>query len=144
MSSFKCANGHEWKIPRLTVGIIQDIQDACGINVYDAAEKGGELVALLVSPFRIAGILWVLCESQAKDRGVDERAFARGLTGEAIEQAGEGLVEAVMDFFPRAKVSTTMKAGLRNQMDRLDETLNAHLKSSFGGSSAASGSTPTS
>lgn len=127
MQSFQ-AGGHEWKIPALTVGLVQDVNEATGFNLYAAAEKGGEFIEMLLSPFTIAGVLWTLCEPQAKELKVDERAFARGLTSTAIEAAGEALLEAVLDFFPRAKAATALKASLRNKMDNLDSALIAHLK----------------
>lgn len=126
------AGGHEWKIPRLTNGDILDIQDDTEIHIYKLAESGGDLFALLLEPFRFGAVLWSICKKQAAERGIDERGFARLLTSDVTEKAGELLCEAIVDFFPRAKAAASMKADLRGTLAKLDDKLIAHSKNLSG------------
>jgi hypothetical protein len=142
VQEFKDAKGRSWKIPKLTIGIIEDVQDATGVNIYQAVEDGGSIATLLVQPFKLVGILWALCSEQASALKVNARDFGRGLDAEAVEKAGEALVEALVDFFPRAAAAKEMKARLRRQMQTLDARLIAHLKSSSGDSPESPESIP--
>lgn len=132
MNSFTDCEGRKWNIPRLTVGMVQDIAHATEVNLYKAAEDGGKLIEVLFSPFTLAAVLWLLCCEQAEKAGIDEVKFAYGLSGESLEQAGEALMGAVIDFFPRSKVGKAMKVNLSSGMDRIDEAAVAMLKRSSG------------
>lgn len=123
MFNFKDNKGAEWRIPRLTLGAIKVIEAATGINIYRLAEKKGELLGMVFDPFQFGAVLWCLCEEQAKTRNVSPDDFAFLFDATAMESAGEAFLEAITDFFPRAKVSQGMRANLRKSLANVDDAL---------------------
>lgn len=57
----------------------------------------------LQDPFTLGGILWTLIEADAAKRNITVEEFTATIDGAIIEQAGEALLEAIIDFFPPRK-----------------------------------------
>lgn len=132
MSTFKDEKDRVWKMPRLTNGIVLDIADDTGIHLANLAKDTVKFIELVFQPFEIGAVLYSLLKEQIKTQGIDEREFLRGLSGESLESAGEALMNAVIDFFPRSKVAQQMKASLRAGMVKLDEGIVEKLKNLSG------------
>lgn len=81
----------------------------------------------LFDPFKLVVILWTLCEKQADIIGVDEVDFAEGLTGEIINDAQEKLMEAILTFTQRSKISKSANNKLKNIFEHLDGKAVANL-----------------
>ena len=63
-----------------------------------AAEKG--LPDLLSDIEKLVDALWMICEKQAVERGVEMEAFLERLGPQSIATATESLLQSVMDFLP--------------------------------------------
>jgi len=68
-------------------------------------------------PVELVDTLWLVCEDQIKERGLDEIGFAKALHGDALMGAAEALVEGVCDFFPDPK----RRAGIRQMLRKSKE-----------------------
>jgi len=98
MPVFKDAGGREW-IVSIDVNALRRVRDRLGLNLTDLV--GGEtLDRVTKDPVLLVDILYVLCESAARDAGVDVEAFARELRGDALDAAVTAMLESLADFFP--------------------------------------------
>jgi O-acetyl-ADP-ribose deacetylase (regulator of RNase III) len=79
---------------------------------------------------KLFGTLWILCESQADQAGVDEVAFVTGLGGDALGSAIEAFIEAVIDFFPQAAQRAALRAS-RQVDQKLTTTLMQKIADMF-------------
>lgn len=101
MPTFKDTNGREWRI-HLDAPTIREIRNTFdGLNLIDA--EGRCFAQLAGDPVTLVDVLWCLCRDQAQAAGVTDVQFGRALMGEAIEQATEALLNAILDFFPPRK-----------------------------------------
>lgn len=99
MPSFTDANGREWNVS-ITVEELAAVKDALDVHLTKLVDEDiAKLFALVADPIECVNVLWVVCRSQAESRGIDQRQFARGFSGEAFEQAGRCLIRAVFNFF---------------------------------------------
>jgi hypothetical protein len=82
-------------------------------------------------PLLLCNVLFVLCEKQAKERGVSDEQFGEALGGDAIDAATEAYIQESVDFFPRSqrpalnKVLATVKDYQTRATDLATEKLNS-------------------
>ncbi len=150
MPKFQDSLGREWRIG-LTVAALPRLRAEAGFDLGKAAaaEKLGEM--LFGDPETVAKVLWVLVDRQAEAVGVTPEAFTEGLDGLAIERAANALIEAIIDFFHRARPAAAIKSKLPEVLGKMDERLEAAMttamamdatwNASAGGSPGSSGST---
>lgn len=69
-------------------------------------------------PVLLCDVLYLLCEDQAKDRGLSDRDFGRSLRGDTIDLATEAYIEETIDFFPQR-----LRQALRTTISKTRETL---------------------
>lgn len=100
MAKFTDEQGHEWHL-RLNVGLIERARHSLEIDLADMSSQ--TFFKLADDPVAMVGVLWLLVESEAKERGVSPESFGEALVGDAIDAATEALLEAIGDFFPRRK-----------------------------------------
>lgn len=149
MASFKDADNREWKL-RLTVGLLGDVKRDAGVDLGAAIKSPQSLAEILYTdPADLVKVLWVCVESQAKEAGVSPEEFGHAFDGPTIEKAGEALLEAVADFFPRTAIAKRIKTDLPKLLEQVDREMIARLdqvtsmsSDSAGNSPASSGSTP--
>ncbi len=103
MNLFVDKTGQSWDV-ELTIGIARKVFD---ISKPDSVSK------LLDDPYARFDLLWLICERQAKERGVSQDDFDSLLACEdAYHQANNALLGSVQDFFHRlgkTSLSTLMK-----------------------------------
>lgn len=103
MATFKDELGRAWHL-RLDVPTIRRVRSR---TQYDLAtmftERG--LVDLTADVCLLVDVLACLCAGQIEEQGLTEEDFAVGLVGDAIEAAVHALVDAGIDFLPRAQRS---------------------------------------
>lgn len=129
MAVFTDAAGREWEVS-LTVGDLADVRTATGFDLSGALRSEEGLVDLLFGdPARLVSVLWVLCEPAAVGTDVSPREFAHRFDGPTLEAAGEALLQAVADFFPRSRVGRAVRENLRATLDRMDEAAVAAITS---------------
>lgn len=157
MATFLDRAKRSWVL-RIDLGRAQRIRDEFGVDLLAWSERTFEQ---LQDPFTLGGIIWTLIEADATRRNVTIDDWNAAIDGNVIEQAGEALLEAIIDFFPPRKQELMRKmaadakaietAWMTTTIHRLnDPTLKANLDrihATAGGtptsSPAVSGSTPT-
>lgn len=120
------------------------------VDLFDAFD--GKLYQQLADVETRINVLWVMCKDQAGTE-VTEIAFAKSIKGDIVEQSGEALWQAIVDFFPtrQRQILTTAeakRAELRGQaqtkiLQAIDSvTLDELLKNNSSNSPDASASIP--
>jgi hypothetical protein len=109
MAKFTDHTGHEWKL-LLTYGSAKRVKDVTGVNLALAGAGNTEWVNLIFDdPGKLVGILWELCEEQAKAANVTAEQFGERFDGTTLSVAGDALLEAVADFFPRSRIAQALR-----------------------------------
>jgi len=94
MRTFRDKKNREWQVD-ITVGHMLDIKSRLGLNLLDNLDD-------MPSDWESTiNVLWIVCEDQAIERGVDDRAFGRLMAAETINEATDALMEELIDFFSR-------------------------------------------
>lgn len=129
MAAFKDTAGNEWRLV-LTVGSVADVLRDTGVNLALTAKGATWVEAIFGADGKLASVLWVLCERQAKERGVEPDAFPYLLDGGTLEAAGMALADAVADFFPRSRIAKALRVKLAQAMTEADDRAVAALTDS--------------
>lgn len=84
---------------------IRRIRETCktddGKPFDPVARDASGFEALSSDPLLVQDVLWVVCEKQAKENGLNTKdQFDSLLCGECAENAANALIDAVIDFFP--------------------------------------------
>lgn len=114
MRKFKDSEGREWALS-LNIGEAKRVKDALALDLLDPTS----LQQLAGDPYLICNVLFVLCEKQAKDAGIDDAAFGRGLAGDSIDEATDAFLAELVDFFPKRQ-----REALRNLLAQIQNTQN--------------------
>jgi hypothetical protein len=150
MATFRDADNREWKL-RLTVGLLGDVKRDADVDLGAAIKTPQSMAEILYAdPANLVRVLWVMVEKQAREAGVTPEEFGHAFDGEAIERAGEALLEAVADFFPRSAIARKIRSELpklleaadREMIAKLEAVTNSTSSGSGGNSGESSGSTP--
>ena len=118
MSSFTDTQGRTWSIA-INVNVARKLKAEAGYDVFGSPDA---VASVIDNPEALVDALFVVCESQARERGVDGQAFAEGLAGDVIDKATAALMEAVVDFFPSRR-RAAMRAVLRQTEAALTRAL---------------------
>lgn len=156
MKTFVDTAGRPWLVTVNVAGVKQ-VRNKLGVDLYGLIDSGAKPLAdLLGDPCRFVDVLFVLCEEQAGKANVSDEVFGCGLAGDALELAGEAFVEALIDFFPNARVRDNLRklkaaarkltdlslAKVEKKLDAMDlETLVEKLASESGSLPVSSAST---
>lgn len=124
MPTFKDANDREWTI-RLDAPTVLRIRAATcdrercrhlqgsGCTGIDLVDMSGDTQAQLHRDVvLLVNVLYLLCEPEAKQRGVTDEQFGAALVGDAIYHATTAMDEAIAFFFPEQtrKILTAVTA----------------------------------
>lgn len=112
MAKFTDHTGHEWKL-LLTYGSAKRVREETGVNLALAGAGAIEWVdALFGDPGKLVGVLWELCAEQARAGNVTADQFGERFDGATLDAAGNALLEAVADFFPRSRIAQALREKL--------------------------------
>ena len=144
--TFRDMAGREWRV-RLTLGVLTAVRKATGVSLGDVMQKPDRLAEFLCDdPVRFGQVVWCCVEADAAARGVTADDFYAAFDGSTLEAAGEAVLVAVVDFFPRSAVGRRIRGNLRaalNDVDReMADRAGAALSTSrpsAGGSAASPG-----
>ncbi len=117
MASFKDTNGKLWTV-LIDAPTIMEVRSATcskpastcrhrqgaecdGLDL--AATDGQAWLRMLDNEVLLIETLFVVLTDQAREAGVEYKAFARGVTGDVLGFASNALLEAITDFFPKEK-----------------------------------------
>jgi hypothetical protein len=133
-TSFKDTKGRTWTIG-VTVGTVRDVRKTCQVDLLTLADSAAEGVAvkdnliirIMADPMLLANILDIVCAEELEAAGVTSEEFGHSLGGDAIGEAGDALIEAIVNFFrdPRdraraMKALDTIKQVISDGQDALD------------------------
>lgn len=94
---FKDSNGNVWNLT-LTVAALKRCHDLAGIDVA-AKVEGGLFDELADDPILLCNVMAAIVRPQMEERGLTDEDFAAGLGGDAIYEATQALIEALVYFF---------------------------------------------
>jgi len=102
--TFTDRNGLEWSIliGLYTANRVRNLSDG-RVDFVDTSRVQSARNALIemAEDVELCGrVLWWLCEDQATERGIDEKAFADAFDLDVLEAAQMAVAEAIIDFFP--------------------------------------------
>lgn len=118
---FKDSQEHEWNVS-LTVGSIDKIKEDTEIDLDILLKKPEELANILyLNPRKLVEVLYSICENQIKDRQLSERDFASIFDRMTIDAAGDALIGAIVDFYPRSSIGQTIREHLPELLNKMDE-----------------------
>lgn len=151
MAAFTDYTGAEWKL-RLTYTSADQVKRETGVNLTVTAKDSNWSEVIFGDPGRLVGVLWVLCEAQAKERGLTPEQFGERFDGPTLEAAGDALCEGIADFFPRSRIAKALRANLTKVVTAAEDRAIAKLEhevaklmdsSSAANSPESSGAAPT-
>jgi hypothetical protein len=100
MQSFKDNQGATWSI-EITVTTVKRLKNELDIDLMKIAEPDSDLLDRLAGdPILLVDALWVICRDNAT---ITDEEFGQRMGGESIDNAVMALMEAIADFFPRAR-----------------------------------------
>lgn len=127
MASFRDSKGNEWII-NIDVGALLDVKERTGLDLPQLMRSDEVLTDFLFGDAtKPVQALWVLCEEQAKERGIVERKFYRLFDGPTLEAATESLVVSVANFSQRSKIGAAMAKTTKQMLAALDRRAMAEL-----------------
>lgn len=152
MKVFKDGNGRDWSIT-VNYSAKVRVEAAAGVDLFNVdvfkqlGEDTGKLIATLCA----------VVEPQLKEKGVTAEQFLDSLTGDSLEQAGDALLQEIIDFFPQKrretlrKILVTAKQVQERAASLIDQKLDSgeilqnleqHLNRSSGNAQESAASTP--
>jgi hypothetical protein len=100
VQQFKDSHGRAWLV-QVTVGTVSDVRAALGVDLVDV---GGEIFQRLQNdPILLCDVLYLVCKEQADAQAISDVDFGRAMGGDAIDEATDALLEALINFFPRSR-----------------------------------------
>lgn len=113
--TFTDSKNQSWTLS-LNAPLVRKIQQATGINLTDL--KSDPFERLAMDPLTLADVIWILCETQAKDAGLSAEEFLTQIAPN-IDDAVAALEASVTNFFPASKRSLLLS--LRSQNATMTE-----------------------
>jgi hypothetical protein len=112
-ATFADNTGEIWRV-KLNYAIAEAVREANGIDFVNA--HNGQAYGRLVEDDRtIVATLYVLCETQIKERTLSPQQFAERLDGEVLSDALDAIREAI-ELFTRPEIRPTINA-INHQVD---------------------------
>lgn len=107
MAKFTDNKQREWSL-EIDIPLAREIRQRLSVDILNF-ETG--LPAISQDPILLCDVLYLLCRKQAEQRKIGDEDFGRGLVGDAIGDACDAFVEALINFSPsrRRKILTTMQ-----------------------------------
>lgn len=109
MHAFKDSSGRSWTVA-INVATVKRVRALVSVDLYavldDNAKPLGELLA---DPVKFVDVLYVVCKPEADATGVTDEAFGTSLGGDALLEAADTFVEALVDFFPQARAREALR-----------------------------------
>ena len=147
MKSFKDRNGLEWKID-LSFALWRRIKSETGIDLLDVAMPDTKSLRQLAEMENVGVVLWLYCEAQAVEAGIDRETFWRALHGPAIETGMKAIVDDLEDFsqspqFTALRVSMEEAVGKMTAMREAIEDPSGEIRQTIRGTFAGSPPPPS-
>ncbi len=124
MRTFKDTENREWRL-KIGLATARHLKEQTGGRI-DCIEQGAgghghNLFSELAADIGLLGqVLWLLCETQAAERGISELEFADAFDLDTLGAAQNTLVEAIIDFFP-SRSRQLLREGMTTAQNVADE-----------------------
>ena len=103
MKTFKDNLGRSWLVDVNVTGI-KRVRDLIRIDLYKVLDDEARLLHdLLADPVLLIDTVYVLCKDQCDRESLSGVRVGEAMGGDALEGAGEALLNAIVDFFPNAR-----------------------------------------
>lgn len=124
---FEDATGERWEID-VSVQTVIDVRQALEINLGTQAKQVFERCASGDLEFS-CNLLFVVCEDQAKERGVSDRDFGKRLKNEILNEALKKFFRGLADFIqgPRGEALTKLLDAAEGLEKRMKDKLRKDL-----------------
>lgn len=132
MKSFKDKTGRSWDI-ELNVGTVRQIKSRCYVDfdhiiTFDRREHPQDVSALeklAEDSILLFDVIFVLCQKQIAEAGLDEEAFAELFDGDTIEAATGALLDEIINFSrpARRKVLLQLRKISKNYSEKAGKEL---------------------
>ena len=100
MRIFKDSEGREWTL-KVDVAAVKRMRDIANIDIL--SEDGEAFGTLATDPVALADCVYAICKKKADEREISQDDFAELFCGDSIDDATTALLDAVVDFFPKAR-----------------------------------------
>ena len=116
-TTFEDCQGTAWRLC-LNATLVKDVRDALMIDLVSLDKD--PFARLEADPVLLVDVLFMLCEKEAKERGIASREFGERISPEALGKAVECLQEAIISFFPPGKQCVVRSAFEANRASLRD------------------------
>ena len=127
MAVFCDNRGDKWPVV-IDVNAVKRAKNLVDVNPLEIF--GTDLAnRLATDPVLLVNTIYAVCQPDAERRHISEIEFGERLTGDAIDDAQEALMQATIDFFPKArrevagKIWAATKAAMDEGIDLANEKL---------------------
>lgn len=123
MRIFKGHDNKAWQIS-VDVAQLKAVREQTGVDLFRLFDDEMALLTqLTLDPCKLVDVIWVLCREQAREAGVSDEQFGRGMGGDVLQRATEAFVEAVIDFFPEQQARWNLMTAKRKGKEIQQKTL---------------------
>lgn len=128
MPTFTDTAGRAWTV-ELNIAAVKRVRSLTGTDLLEVL--GGKLIDRLISdPVLLVDVLFAVLKPEADAKGVGDEDFGRGMAGDAIDQATQALLQAIVSFCPspkdRAALGRVLEA-TNKALDRARDVVTARL-----------------
>lgn len=103
MKTFSDTTGREWAIT-LNVAAMKRVRELCEVDLIQVVDNRGKLLQQLIAdPILLCNVIYVVCKSDADRLKITDEQFGENMSGDAIEDATNALLEELINFFPAQK-----------------------------------------
>lgn len=121
MASFKDKSGKDWMVD-FNIGICRKIKSASGLD-FANAHDGKAVSAIQAEDDKMVQVIWLLCEQQAKERGItDEEQILVLLDGNVLEDAQRVIEESLLSF-TRPERRAALEAIFQKKKEAMDKAM---------------------
>lgn len=98
MAFFKDCNGKNWEVS-INIKTLKRVKNTLGIDLLDLSE-GGDVTKLEKDIMLRCDVLYLVCQDECEKSGISDEQFGESLIGQAIEDAQDAFIEALINFYP--------------------------------------------
>ena len=121
MPKFTDEEKRDWKVrvDVFTIANVREIDTDKVIDLGSLEHMADNFTRMAADPCLLCAVLFVVCEEEAKERGLDYVKFSKLILGDVMEEANLALEEAIINF-SRPKSRSLMRR-LQKKINRVEE-----------------------
>lgn len=131
MKTFKDNKGQEWDVA-VTVASAETLRDTLNIDILTFGKEedpaSARCMPMVVHRLEqdvslLVDVLFVICQRQARERGVSDEAFGHLLGGESLDQAATALQDEILAFTRDPNARKTLVRVIQRFRKRRDQVM---------------------